>query len=291
MSSPTVSAQAATPAPASGNPGPARPTRLRRAMSMLSDGWLLLGLLVLWEVWARVEPTLFFPPLSRVLGTFARVYLTSDPSTLFLSAGFWDNAGVSLSRFLQGWVGAIVVGVLAGLALGRSRVLSRMYDPIVRFCMSMPKVALLPVAVQLFGVTDAMNVFLIFLGTLWIILVNTADGIAGVDPSWVRSGRSLHLSRFTLFTRVLLPAAAPRIMAGIRVSVGTALILMIVSELYATTSGLGYQIVYAERTFAYLQMWAGLLLVALLGIALNAAMSALEHRMLRWNRRTGLGDL
>ncbi|WP_181780812.1 ABC transporter permease [Pseudonocardia pini] len=282
---------APTGGPAAGGPGPARPPRWRRALTTLADGWLLLALLVVWEVWARADPSLFFPPLTKVLGEFGSVYLTSDPSTLFLSAGFWDNAGVSLARFLQGWLGAIVVGVAAGLALGRSRVLSRMYDPIVRFFMSMPKVALLPVAVQIFGVTDAMNVFLIFLGTVWIILVNTADGIAGVDESWVRSGRSLRLSRFALFTRVLLPAAAPRILAGIRVSVGTALILMIVSELYATTSGLGYQIVYAERTFAYLEMWAGLVLVALIGIALNGAMSAVERRLLRWERRTGLADL
>jgi ABC-type nitrate/sulfonate/bicarbonate transport system permease component len=268
-----------------------RGSRLRRGVGAIADGWLLAALLIGWEIWARTSPTLFFPPLSRVLEEFGELWFSSDPGSLFLSAEFWENAGVSLGRFLQGWLAAIVVGIAAGLALGRSRVLNRMYSPIVRFFLSTPKVALLPVAVQIFGVTDAMNIFLIFLGTVWIVLVNTADGIAGVDPSWVRSARSMRLSRGALFVRVLLPAASPRILAGIRVSVGTALILMIVSELYATTSGLGYQIVYAERTFAYLTMWAGLVLVAVIGIVLNAAMSTLERRLLRWDRRSGLSDL
>lgn len=276
---------------ASGGRSPLLPSRVRKVLSPIGSLWLVGVLLVVWEVFAQASPTVFFPPLSDVLVQFRKDWLSGDPTKLFLSSNFYDTVPVSLGRLAMGWGLAVVVGVLFGMALGRSPILAGMYNPIARFFMSLPNAALLPIAFTIFGANSSMNVFLIFLGTVWLVVINTADGVSGVDPQWIRSARSMHVGKKDLYLEVLLPASMPQIMAGLRVSVGIALILMIISELYATTSGLGFNVVLYQQTFKYKQMWSAFLLIALLGIGLNAVMNAIEKRVLRWQRRSSLSDL
>ncbi|MTV24693.1 ABC transporter permease [Nitriliruptoraceae bacterium ZYF776] len=266
-------------------------SRLRRVATWMIELWPLVVIGVAWELYARTADTLFFPPLSVVLPQFASDWFALDPLQLFLSDYFWTHAGRSLWRITQGLGIAIVVGITLGILLGRSLVLRRMYEPLVRFFLGLPKVVLLPIAIQIFGVAESMNVFLISIGAVWIVLINTFDGITGFDAAWARSAESLRLPRRVFYARVLLPAASPQILTGIRVSLGLGLILMIVSELYATTSGLGYELLYAARTFAYARMWSALLLVALIGVVLNAAFGRFERRLVRWQRRDSLASL
>lgn len=260
-------------------------------LASVANLWLIAIVPVVWEIAARANPTRYFPPLSEVLAEFQAMWLSSDWQRLFLSEMFYDTVLPSASRLARGWGLAVVVGIACGFVIGRSRFLARMFHPVIRFWMATPKVVLLPIAVQIFGIADSMNIFLIFFGTVWLILINTADGVAGVDPAWLRSARSMQLSRPTLYRRVLLPAASPQIFTGLRVSIGIGLILVIVSELYATTEGLGYQIVIFQSTFEYVRMWSAFLLIALIGILLNMIFSAFEKRAVRWQRRTGLGGL
>lgn len=257
----------------------------------LSSGWLVALVLLIWEVYARLRPSVFFPPLSEVLANFGTLWLSSDPGKLFMSDLLLEQAGISLGRFAAGWSLSVLVGTAVGVLLGRSPIASSMYNPTVRFFIAVPSTMLLPIAVQLFGVTSQMNISLVFLGTVWIIMINTADGVAGVDPMWLRSARSLQLGRWTHYRRVIIPAAMPRIMTGLRVSLGTGLILMIISELYATTVGLGYQIVVAGNNFLYADMWSAFVLVGLIGILLNSIFTLIERRVLRWERRSGMADL
>ncbi|MFG1891130.1 ABC transporter permease [Micromonospora sp. NPDC049051] len=264
---------------------------LRRMSASIANVWLIAIVPLLWEAVARTSPTRYFPPLSEVMAEFKVMWLSSDWQRLFLSDLFYDTVVPSMSRLARGWGLAVVVGIVCGFIIGRSRLTARMFHPVIRFWMATPKVVLLPIAVQIFGIADSMNIFLIFFGTVWLILINTADGVAGVDAAWLRSARSMQLSRPTLYRRVLLPAASPQIFTGLRVSIGIGLILVIVSELYATTEGLGYQIAIFQSTFEYVRMWSAFLLIALIGILLNMAFTALERRAVRWQRRTGLGGL
>lgn len=264
---------------------------LRALRSLLGSVWLLAAILVAWEVAAGSSTSIFFPPPSGIAEQFRTDWLGGDASRLFLSDLFWEAVPVSLGRLAAGWAIAAVVGVVIGVALGRSTVLARMYSPLVRVFLALPNAALLPVAFMIFGATNWMNIFLIAFGVMWVVVVNTADGVAGVDEQWLRSARSLHLGRVAFYRRVLLPAASPAILTGLRVSVGLALILMIISELYATTAGLGFEVMLAQQTFRYRSMWAAFVVIALIGVVLNAAMSLLEKRLLRWHRRTGLAEL
>ncbi|MDQ1131273.1 ABC transporter permease [Microbacterium sp. SORGH_AS_0888] len=263
--------------------------RLPRVLTrLLSYSWLLIALLIVWEVVARLSPTVFFPPLTVVLGQFAQDWLSPTPQTAFLSDRFWRTVPVSLSRLARGWLLAVVVGVTLGVVLGRSVTTRAMFNPVIRFWMSVPNAALLPIALQFFGVTEGMGIFLIFFGTVWLIVINTADGVSGVNASWLRSAQSLRLPRRVMLLRVVLPAASPHILAGLRISVNFALILMIVAELYATTTGLGRDIALYQQTFQYRQMWSAFLLIALIGVLVNVVFDLLEARLLRWQRRGGL---
>jgi ABC-type nitrate/sulfonate/bicarbonate transport system permease component len=257
-----------------------------RAGRVLSATWLLALLLLLWEWWASRSESLYFPPVTEILSTVRDEFFSGTGSDLFLSPTFGDHVWASLSRAAQGWLLAVLIGVSLGLVVGVWRLASELLSPVFRFGMSIPATVLLPLAVVLFGVTDSMNVFLIAFGSVWVILVNTIDGVRAIDGTALVTARSLRLSRRQTFFRVLLPGASPGISAGVRVSIGITLILMVVSELYAATSGLGYYIVYAQRTFRYDHVWAGVFLLAAIGIALSSAYAAAERRALRWHRQS-----
>jgi ABC-type nitrate/sulfonate/bicarbonate transport system permease component len=266
----------------------ARRLRAGRLAGGIASGWLLVAMLAGYQVFALWKDKNYLPTLTDTFRQFRTDWLTTDWRSWFLSDLFWKHGSPSLKRFAQGWILSVVIGIAAGVALGRSRTLAALFAPAIRFSMAIPKTVLLPLALVVFGVRDSMNVFLIMIGTVWVILINTMDGVSTIDPMWVRSARSLGLGRVALLRRVILPAASPQIFAGLRVSLGVGLILMVVSELYATTRGIGYRIALSQKTFEYLDMWSAIMLVAIIGILMNAVFGLIEARYLRWYRQTRL---
>lgn len=267
--------------PRRGLPSPRRiAVGIGRALSGL---WLLALLMGVWEVVARRRESLFFPPVSEIVATVRDEFLSGPATRAFLSETFMDNVVPSLSRAGRGWAIAVVVGISVGVLLGVWRNGAALFSPLVRFGMSIPATVLLPLAVVLFGVTSSMNVFLIAFGSVWVVLVNTMDGVRHIDDTAMTTARSLRLSRTRTFTSVLLPGASPQIFSGLRVSIGITLILMVVSELFAATSGIGYYIVYAQRTFRYEQVWAGVFVLGAIGILVNLAYAVIERWLLRWH--------
>lgn len=268
--------------------GPRIPPRVKRSITSLSRGiaslWLAAALALFWEFWARQAGVSHLPPPSAIARHFASDWVDTSRLIPWPSDHFFSETLPSLDRFFRGWGLSVIIGITVGILVGRVRVIRDMTTPLIRFWMSVPKTVLLPVAITLFGVRSSMNVFLVTIGTVWVILVNTADGIRGINDNYLEAARSLRLSRRDITLHVVLPAALPRILAGLRVSLGIALILMVVSELYATTAGLGYQIQAAQRDFDYERMWSAIALVALIGIAFNAVFSTLERRLLGWQR-------
>lgn len=246
--------------------------------------WLLVVFGVVWEMWTRASPSRFVPRMTVIVSTFAEEWLTTDPTAFFLSELFWDNGIPSLTRAAVGWLIAIVAGVGAGILLGIWKPAAWFFNPMVRFGLSTPSTILLPVAVLLFGITSSMNIFLITFGAVWVILINTTDGVQSLHSTTVLTARSLRLSRARYFFKILLPGASPQIFTGLRVSIGIALILMVVSELFAASEGIGFYIIAHQRTFRYEQMWSGILLIAIIGIVVNAAFALVENRVLRWHR-------
>jgi ABC-type nitrate/sulfonate/bicarbonate transport system permease component len=234
-----------------------------------------LLLLVLWGVWSSGSETYYFPPLTDILQTFADTWV-------FERAG--SDVVPSLARLGLGYGIACAVAVAAGLALGLSPALRRASDPIVQFLRAIPPPALLPFAILVIGVGNSMKVFIIAFVCLWPILLNTIDGVRGIDPTLDDTTRVYGIGSRDRVWRVMLPAASPQIFAGMRTSLSLALILMVISEMVASTNGIGYFVLQSQRTFAIPEMWSGILLLGILGYVLNGGFMLIERRVLRWHR-------
>jgi ABC-type nitrate/sulfonate/bicarbonate transport system permease component len=252
-------------------------------VSARRERWLGTGLevtvpilvLVIWGLWSAGSETYYLPPLTDILSTFADTWL-------FERVG--SDVVPSLMRMGSGFATAVVVGVGAGLLLGASRRSRRAAAPIVEFLRAIPPPALLPFAILVIGVGNSMKIFIIAFVCVWPILLNTIDGVAGVDPTLRETTRVFGIAGRDRLWRVMLPAASPQIFAGMRTSLSLALILMVISEMVASTNGIGYFVLQAQRTFAIPEMWSGILLLGILGYTLNGAFVLVERRVLRWHR-------
>jgi ABC-type nitrate/sulfonate/bicarbonate transport system permease component len=229
---------------------------------------------VLW-FWSAGSDVYYFPPLKDVLNTFKDTWL-------FERIG--SDVVPSLVRLFIGYFIAVAVGLGAGIALGLSPVLRRVAAPIVEFLRAIPAPALLPFALLVLGVGNDSKIFVIAFVCLWPILLNAVDGVTGVDPTLVDTGRVYRIPASDRLRRVVLPAAAPQIFAGLRTSLSLALILMVISEMVASSNGIGYFVLQSQRSFAIPEMWSGIILLGLLGYAFNAVFLLVERRVLAWHR-------
>ncbi|MFV0375066.1 ABC transporter permease [Microbacterium sp.] len=225
-------------------------------------------------IWTNVGGTFYFPPLQSVLEAFRENWLFSR---------FGTDVVPSLLRLIVGYALAVAVGVGVGIALGRVSWLRRQASPIVEFLRAIPPPALLPFTIVMLGVDSAAKIVLIAFVCVWPILLNTMDGIAGVEATMRDTGRSYGVSRWRRLLRVDLPAASPQIFAGMSTSLPLALILMVISEMVGATNGIGYFIIQAQRTFAIADMWSGIILLGVLGYLLNLIFVVIERRVLAWH--------
>jgi ABC-type nitrate/sulfonate/bicarbonate transport system permease component len=247
----------------------------RRVLATALELTVPMLVLVAWGLASAGSETYYFPPLTDILSTFADTWV-------FERVG--SDVVPSLLRMGLGFGIAVVLAIAAGLALGLSRRSRRAAAPIVEFLRAIPPPALLPFAILVIGVGDSMKVFIIAFVCLWPILLNTIDGVTGVDPTLRDTARVYGIEGRDRLWHVMLPAAAPQIFAGVRTSLSLALILMVISEMVASTNGIGYFVLQSQRTFAIPEMWSGILLLGILGYTLNGAFVLIERRVLRWHR-------
>ncbi len=248
---------------------------MKRALPTLLEITVPLALLALWGILSASSDTYYFPPLTDILETFMDTWV-------FERVG--SDVVPSLTRLAFGYGIACVVAVVLGLALGLSLTLRRAADPTVQFLRAIPPPALLPFGILVLGVGNSMKVFIIAFVCLWPILLNTIDGVAGVDPTLRETADVYEISAWDRLLRVTLPAAAPQIFAGMRTALSLALILMVISEMVASSNGIGYFVLQSQRSFAIPEMWSGILLLGILGYVLNALFLLVERRVLRWHR-------
>ncbi|WP_419996001.1 ABC transporter permease [Streptomyces boninensis] len=257
---------------------------LRLPLSLVARLWLAALLIGIWQLVADDGPGSYFPPPSVIVRALHRVWFSGPASDLFLTEQARADFPVSFGHLLSGWAIAAVAGIALGLLLGRSQ---RAYDytqPLVQLCRSVPPPALIPFFVVVFQLNTSMYVVTIAFGAVWPVLLNTLAGVRAVDPVLLDSARVHGVGRAERLWRVVLPSAAPQIAAGLRIALGFGLILMVLSELVGTTSGIGARLVNAQRTFDIPSMWAGIALLGLTGWLLNAAFLLVENRLLRWHR-------
>jgi ABC-type nitrate/sulfonate/bicarbonate transport system permease component len=191
----------------------------------------------------------------------------------------------SLERIALGFVIAVVVGVALGIPLGLSR-LGRMWAmPHIEYWRAMPPPALLPISVILLhSIGNVQKVAFIAFFCLFPVLLNTIDGVRGIDPTLVDTARSYGVRGVERIRRIVLPAALPQIVAGMRNSLSLAVIMMVLAEYFSSTSGVGYVLLISKNTFEMAPMWAAIVLIGLLGYVLNVLFLLGERRFLAWHR-------
>ena len=232
---------------------------------------VVLGLL--WQALALLVSRPILPGPGEVLATFA--------VEIFGELGL--HALVSLWRVLASIALSVALAVPAGLILGQSVRLNRLLSPLLYLLLPIPKVVLVPILLLFFGIGDLPKILIIFLILFFQILVLVRDQAAGLRPELIDSVRSLGAGRRALFRFVYLPASLPAILTALRQSIGTAVAVLYVAELFATQRGLGYYIyLHGSTLFDYPKMYAGVVAMSLLGLALYFAVDGIHHRVCRW---------
>jgi ABC-type nitrate/sulfonate/bicarbonate transport system permease component len=216
-------------------------------------------------------------------------FLLASPSSvfaalynLFTQQDFLSQIRVTAYQFILGYLMAVVVGVSVGLLMGWFDRVQAALQPIVSALYSTPHVALIPLFVVWFGVGDQSKIVMVFVSATFPILINTLAGVETADRELLQMAHAFGASRTQLFRTVLLPAAVPFIMTGLRLAVGVGVVLVIVGEMLAGTDGVGYVIQNAGQTFQIADIFAGVLVVAVGSTILMALLRRLEHRFDAW---------
>jgi NitT/TauT family transport system permease protein len=227
-----------------------------------------LGLLALWHLSALLIDRPILPTPGIVLGVFL-AELNGDLPGHFLASLWRVSAGMFLS---------VITAVPAGLVIGGSERLNRIFSPLIYLLYPIPKVVFVPIVLLFLGIGDLAKIVIIFLILFFQIVVLVRDQAAGMPPQLLQSLRSLGAGRRALYRYVYLPASLPAILTALRQSVGTAVAVLYIAELFATQRGLGYYIYYnGSALLNYPAMYAGVIAMSLLGLGLYFGVDWLER--------------
>ena len=239
---------------------------------------LIVLLLCLWQysaVYVMDTPT--WPPVTRIFQAW--IENIADGSLI-------TNLLATLWRQMLGYWLAVILGIGIGLAMGYYRIAYNLLEPIIEIFRPIPGPAYLPVLVLFVGIGHEMKVVLILVASLFPILLNTYGGVRSIDPVQIDTARTLGLTTLQTLSEIVLPAASPQILTGMRISLAISLILAILSEMIVSNDGLGYFTLLAERTFKIPDMYAGIFTLAMFGYALNRLFLIGEARLIRWHRES-----
>ncbi|MGH8669748.1 MAG: ABC transporter permease [Burkholderiales bacterium] len=244
---------------------------------ILRPALLIVGLLVLWELAARsgLWNRLLFPSLLHIGAEFGE--LVSGAEGL-------AQAWISLYRALGGFTLAAVVGVFLGMLMGRSAFVAGLLDPLFSGTYAVPKLALFPIFIFVFGIGSLSKVALIFLECLYPIVIMTYHGARDVNRVLLWSAQNMGASRTQILRRIVVPAAAPFIFAGFRVALPVAMIVVVITEMVSSADGLGYLVIYTLSSLRTDRMLAVVIAISLLGLALDRALVFLRNRLVYWEK-------
>jgi ABC-type nitrate/sulfonate/bicarbonate transport system permease component len=198
------------------------------------------------------------------------------------SGTFLEPLVTTLSLLFAAYFCACAAAILVGLMMGRFAAMHNLFEPLVELLRPLPKPALLPLLILMLGLGNAMKLTTVGLAVFFPVLINTIQGVRGVDPVLINTARTFGYGRVAILRKVILPASMPLILVGMRVSLALGLILVVVTEMLAGTGGLGFLIVDMQRSFKVLDMYAWVVILAVTGYTLNASFVRIERRAIHW---------
>jgi len=247
---------------------------MRRVARFLIGALPPIALVIGYAWWVERSPSAYFPPLNQILTRFQELWLSDRLMT---------DVVPSLRNLALGFALAVLGGLILGVVLGLSRWAREMFVPLLNLGRSIPPIMLIPPLVLVLGVGDSSKVAIIAFGAAFPVCLAAIDGIRQVDPALLDMARSIGLGRVGTVRQVFLPSASPTIYGGVQVALQVAYVLMIASEMLAAFRGLGYITMQAQLTFDARTMWAGILLLAILGFLTSLIFTLVRNRALSWH--------
>ena len=236
------------------------------------------ALLAGWWFLTADSTSFFSPPLATILGTFDDTWF-SQP---FGKSRFMHDVLPSVGRLLAGYLVALVAGIALGVAIGLSRALRAFCEPVLELFRAIPPPVMVPILMLFLGIGTSMRIVVIATGCLWPILLNTIEGVRGIDPVLRDTARAYRLSRVSTVRHLVIRAASPQIVTGARQALSVGIILMVISEMFTARDGLGFTVVSFQRSFAIPEMWSGVILLGLTGLLLSLVFKAVTGAVLAW---------
>ena len=239
----------------------------------------IIGILLLLVVWQLIvvigqyEEALFPSPI--VVG---KALLT-----LMTTGELWIHVKDSLFRFAVGYIAAAIPAIMLGLILGRSERLWAVIDPVVQLLRPISPVAWSPFIVLWFGIGNMPAIVIIFIAAFFPVLLTTVNGVRKIDDHYLKIAANLQFTRFHIVTKIIFPATLPAIVNGLHLAVGTAWIFLVAGEMIGAQSGLGYLIVDARNTLDLDHVFAGIVVIGLLGFLLDRFITLVEYYMKKFS--------
>lgn len=256
-------------------------SRLQRSSFESNERWLRLAapfiVLIFWELIVRFHllDQRFFPAPSMIVEDFIAYAQSGQLVTDTLT---------TLSRILIGFFIGAIPGTILGLIMGINKWARAFMDPIVSILYPIPKIAILPLMLLIFGIGEASKYSLVAIGVFFLMVINTESGVRQIQQIYLDVARSYRIRPFTFYTRVLLPGALPNVFAGIKLSIGVGIILGVAAEFTAAKSGLGFTIWNGWQTLQVERMYVALVMVSLLGFILTTGLDEAEKILIPWIR-------
>ncbi|WP_435368042.1 ABC transporter permease [Solibacillus isronensis] len=258
-----------------------RPRTSGKSLSIMLKVFKKSIVLILFVLFWELAPQLgfvdrtFLPPFSAVIHAWWDLLITGE---------IWRHFEASILRSLFGFALALVVAIPLGLLIGWYPLARELLTPILELFRNTAALALLPVFILLLGIGEVSKISIVFYACTWPVLLNTISAVKSVDPLLIKSARSMNISSFKLFYKVILPASVPTIFTGIRMAGTGAILVLIAAEMIGAKAGLGYFITYSQYNFLIAEMYAGIITIALLGLLINYGLSGAERYFSRWKQ-------
>lgn len=230
-------------------------------------------LICLWTLYANVANSFYWPSPVQIVSVFPQTWLEGRLS---------DDVLPSLTRLVIGYVCALVIAIVLGITVGSFRRLRLFAEPVFEFFRAIPPPVLVPVVMLFTGIGTNMQITVIAFGCIWPILINTIEGVRGIDLTQIDTAKSYRVRGWRRLTTVVLPSASPKIFVGARQALSIGIIMMVISEMFASTNGIGFNIIQFQRLFQFKEMWSGIILLGIIGVVANLIFKFIERRMLRW---------
>jgi NitT/TauT family transport system permease protein len=248
---------------------------LERVLSVLSP-ILLLGL---WQAGAAVKmiDTRFFPAPTSIFQVLAQMVASGELLT---------HLGISLQRIAIGFLIGAVPGVVIGILMGLFSPIRAVIQPLIDGTFPIPKIAILPLFIMIFGIGEESKYAIIAVAVIYLVLINTVAGVKNIDRIYLDVGKNFHASKLMMFTDVALPGALPLIVAGLKLGMGVALLIIVSAEFVGAKSGIGYLIWTSWQVFQVEKMYVGLMVIAVIGFAMAILLNYVERFLIPWKHTT-----